>query len=251
MLTVIAALALALPGSDTGSEVLSKMLSKFHTANTVKGTIQFIQTATSNAGTAKVTVLTTLQVSKPNLFFIEQLRQPAAQGTDTLSHFVAVSDGKRMFYTVPPRLLPMTDVGKHSKFYEAAPKSVEEGLNAFCTMLIDRSLPVAMALYNPYEITTFTRRLSNVTMDKEDAELAGKPVFRIKADYTYGVSQGDQGVSALKTPAYIYVDKDYNLVSLLWQDVLGTADQPNTIRSEWTVNLQTNVEVDKELFKVK
>ncbi|MGI8923004.1 MAG: LolA family protein [Fimbriimonadales bacterium] len=251
MLTAIALLALTTSATDTGTEVVSKMLSKFHTANTVKGTIAFVQTASSNSGTAKVTVLTSLAMSKPNLFFIEQLRQPAAQGTDTLSHFVAVSDGTRMSYTVPPRLLPMTDAGKHGKFYEVAPKSVEEGLNAFCTMLIDRSLPIALGLYNPYEITTFTRRLSNVTMDKEDAEISGIPVYRIKADYTYGTAQSDQGVSALKTPAYIYVDKNYNLVSLIWQDLLGTAEQLNTIRSEWTVNLQTNVEVDKELFKVK
>ncbi|MBA3727002.1 MAG: hypothetical protein H0W86_11275 [Armatimonadetes bacterium] len=251
MLTAIALLALTAQAADTGAEVVSKMLSRFHTANTIKGTITFTQTASSSAGTAKVTVLTTLQMSKPNLFFIEQLRQPAVEGTDTLSHFVAVSDGTRMSYTVPPRLLPWTDVGKHSKFYEVAPKSVEEGLNAFCTMLIDRSLPVAMALYNPYEITTFTRRLSNVTMDKDDAEISGTPVYRIKADYTYGAVQGDQGGAALKTPAYIYVDKNYNLVSLLWQDLLGTPEQPNTIKSEWVVKLQTNVEVDKELYKVK
>jgi hypothetical protein len=248
MIAAIIALVLpAAPPQLTGSEIFSKMLTKYYEAKSIRGAIEFTQTA----GTAKVKVLTSVQTSKPNLFFVEQLRDPAVEDPSVLNHFTAVSDGKRMSYTVPKQFLPlMTDSNKSNVFYEPAPAGVDGGLNAFCTSLIDRSLPIALALYNSYEITSFTRRLSNLTMDDERAKLGEKEVYRLKANYAYGV---DSNTGAkLQTPAYITVDKDFNLKRIVWQDMIGTGTgAASSIVSRWTVNLNIDAEPDKSLFKVK
>ncbi len=248
-LLAIAALT-AQTAAPSGSELFSKMLARYHDAKSVRGTITFNQTASGGPGEAKVTILTSVQWSESNLFYLEQTRQPASTDPDTSSHFIAVSDGKRMHYTLPKATLPWTDAssGKHSQFYEAAPKTVAGGLDAFCTFILDRSLPVAVALYNPYEIELTTKKLTNIKADEKEVEIFGKPAYRVSAD----IRKARKNASDIGIPMYLYIDKEYNLLGVVFEENVQAAQGTvYKITSQWIVNLQVNAEVDKSLFVVR
>jgi hypothetical protein len=258
MIALIAAAVLAqAPSTElTGAQVFSKMLARYHEAKSVRGTVTLTQTATSGTTQVKVTVLSTVQVAQPNFFFLEQTRQPKAADPAESSHFLGVSDGKRISYTVPRDLLPATDPtsGKHSQFYEEAPPGIDGAMNAFCRMVLDRSLPIAVALYNPYEIQLITRHLSNLRIEKVDAELPnGKTGYQIAADYVKFIKEGQATRGVPAHPAAILIDKEFNLVWMGWSETIAEPGMAGTykITSEWSVNLAIDGEIDKGLFTVR
>ena len=254
MTAYLASIALIAQGSPapSGSEMFSKMLQKYHEAKSVRGTITFNQTATGGSGEAKVSILTSVQWSEPNLFYLEQTRQPQSNDPETQNHFLAVSDGKRMHYTLPKAFLPWTDAtsGKHSQFYEAAPKTISGALDTFCALILDRSLPISVALYNPYEIELTTKKLSNIKADEKEVEVSGKPAYRISAD----VRKARKNAGDIAMPMYFYIDKDYNLLGVVFEENVSDGPPTNNIykiTSQWVVNLQVNTDVDKSLFVVR
>lgn len=253
MISVLTAAVVLQTPAMSGGELFSKMLGKYHTANSLKGTIAFVQSASG----AKVQILTTLQHQKPNLFYIEQVRQPKSADVDS-NQFMAVSDGKRFAYSVPKNFLPMTDAtsGKHNRLFEPAPASIDEGLNVFCTFLLDRSLAVAIALYNPYEIQRVTTRFTNLKIVSDNAEYEGAPAYKVSADYTVFYAKPEKNQPAVKVPATIIIDKEMNLRYIAWQEVVGAEVQGQrvtaTVNNEWLIKLQVNpTEIEKNLFTVR
>lgn len=250
---IAAAVALQTPAVPSGSELFSKMLKKYSSAKTIRGTITFNQSAQGSMAEAKVAILTSLQASQPNLFFMEQTRTPKSSDPDAGNYFLAVSNGKKMNYTVSKNLLPWTDAtsGKHSQFYEDAPKTMAGALDVFCTMLLDRSLPIGIALYNPFEIERVTKNLANLKTAEKEVDVKGKTAFRIDALLMKRYKSGN-GTVELGQPIYFYIDKDYNFLGMtLEENVADGAGGTYRITSEWVVNLQVDVEVDKSLFVVK
>lgn len=232
------------------SELFNKMLNKYYTAKTIKGTIQFNQTAVETG--TKVTITTSLQAMKPNLFIVEQNRSPQSADPALLNQFLAISDGTNMAYSVPKGALPWTDYssGKHSRFYEKAPKTISEALDAFCTFTLDRSLPLALALYNPYEVERVTKKLSNLQV-LDEVETSGKKAYRIQAAYTFAEAVPEKNIAAIRIPAYIFIDKEYNLVGLVWQETVVDGGVKLILNNQWVVDLQPDAEVDKNQFRVR
>jgi hypothetical protein len=248
---MIAVLAFALfAGPDqapAAPEIFSKMLTKYYEAKSVRGTVLFSQTAMG----AKVDVATTLQKDQPNLFYIEQTRIPKSSDSEAVNYFMAASDGKKMVYTMPAAFLPATGPAGR-RLYETAPPTAEAALNIFCTMLADRSLPIGLSLYNAYEVQLVTDRFSNLRIESADAELGGRPCYKLRIDYTRYFAKPKTGQPAIKIPAYVYIDKDFNLLGLWWEEAVGDkAHEPVVVRSEWKVNLQTNVETNKDLYVIR
>lgn len=248
VLSAVVTLSLQAPTSETqqltAKEIFQEMLSRYHTAKSVSGTVVFEQTATSGTGEKRVTITTRLAVSKPKKFFIEQSRNPR---DDVMPNaFVAVSDGKKMGYTVPKGLLP----GDPPKLFEAVPdySGVSEGLDAFAPLLLDRSFPIAVAFYNEYEMRLLTQELSNLTL-MEDRTVGEQAAWVIKADYTRFRRTANR--PEVKIPIYFYVSKAYDLLGLVYEEGLVDGGVQYTITSRWTVKLQRDVEIPETAFIVR
>lgn len=240
------------------TKVLLSCLQRYHDAKTLSGTIEFIQTARGSSGVTSVTVTTKVQAAKPNLFYIEQSRQPQSQDSGVRNHFWAACNGKQIGYTLPSDALPLVKRGSHDRLYEPAPPTISEGLDIFCTLLVDRSLPVSLALYNAYEVQQFVNRLSNLKLE-EDTKFEGKDVYRIRSDYTYTwvIVRGEK--TPVKIPAYLYIDKEYNFLGMVWEETIqGEVQERPTrisdqvkITNQRIVRIQINSPVDEALFRMR
>jgi hypothetical protein len=219
------------------------MLNSYYSASSIKGTVAFGQ---SSEG-IKVQILTSVQRDAPNLFFLEQTRVPKSDAPEAKNYFVAKCDGKRMGYTLPKGFLPATS-GRSSTFYENAPKTSAEGLDAFAQMLSDRSLPIAIAIYNSYEVKRVTDRLANLKVADGNAEYKGKAVYRVSAEQVRVVKNRPP----IRMPVTIVIDKEFNLLFIGWDEVVANEGASVNVRSEWTVNLQVNpTGLDKNLYTVR
>lgn len=228
----------------TAKEVFQEMLSRYHAAKSVAGTVVFEQTATSSAGEKRVVITTRLAVSKPKKFFIEQARNPR---DDVLSNaFSAVSDGKKLGYTIPKGLLP----GDPPKLYEAVPDyaGVSEGMDAFAPLLLDRSFPIAVAFYNEYEMRLLTQELSSLSL-LEDRTVGEQQAWVIKADYVRFRKTANR--PEIKIPMYFYVSKSYDLLGMVYEEGLVDGGVQYNITSRWTVKLQRDVEIPEATFVLR
>lgn len=248
VLSAVATLSLQAPAGEaqqpTAKEVFQEMLSRYHTAKSASGTVVFEQTATSGTGEKRVAISTRLAVSKPKKFFIEQSRSPR---DDVLPNsFTAVSDGKRLGYTVPKGLLP----GDPPRLYEAVPEyaGVSEGMDAFAPLLLDRSFPIAVAFYNEYEMRLLTQEISSLTL-LEDRTVAGEPAWVIKAEYVR--FRRTESRPEVKIPIYFYVSKSYDLLGMVYEEGLMDGGVQYNITSRWTVRLQRDVEIPESTFTVR
>ncbi|MCH8275295.1 MAG: DUF2092 domain-containing protein [Armatimonadetes bacterium] len=228
--------------APSGGKIFSQMLARYHQANSILGTVEFVQSAVGPGLNTKTTTLTTVQMKKPNLFYIEQLRD---RGEDT--HFVAVCDGKQMAYTSPKKWLIM---GERQKYvYEPAPAEINGGLDAFCTIILDRSLPVGLALYNRFEVNQFVKRVKRVRIVGETA-VDGVPAWRLRADYIYTVANPRTRLPEIVVAAYITISKEYDLLGVSWEQIMVADKKQHKVTTVWKVRLQVDVPVDQKLFVV-
>lgn len=228
----------------TAKEVFQEMLSRYHAAKSVSGTVVFEQTATSGSGEKRVVITTRLAVSKPKKFFIEQSRSPR---DDVMPNsFAAVSDGKKLGYTVPKGLLP----GDPPKLYEAVPdySGVSEGMDAFAPLLLDRSFPIAVAFYNEYEMRLLTQEVTSLTL-LEDRTVGEQQAWVIKGDYIRFRRTATR--PEIKIPIYFYVSKSYDLLGVVYEEGLMDGGVQYNITSRWKVNFERDVEIPESTFTVR
>lgn len=228
----------------TAKEVFQEMLTRYHAAKSVSGTVVFEQAATSGSGEKRVVITTRLAVSKPKKFFIEQSRSPR---DDVMPNsFAAVSDGKKLGYTVPKGLLP----GDPPKLYEAVPdySGVSEGMDAFASLLLDRSFPIAVAFYNEYEMRLLTQEVASLTL-LEDRTVGEQQAWVIKGDYIRFRRTANR--PEVKIPIYFYVSKSYDLLGVVYEEGLMDGGVQYNITSRWTVRLQRDVEIPESTFTVR
>jgi len=240
----------------TAQDAFDKMIAVYRDAKSIKGTITFSQTAYSQSTLdtieARMQVKTVVQREQPNLFFLEQKRDPFNEAN--LNYFSAVCDGKKMSYTMDKRLLPFvgSKPGESIPLYENAPKSAAEGLDAFCTLLAERSLPVALAMGNSYEVKRAVRPLSNFRLDPSGEKLSGEKTYRILA--AFDVNAGWRGAMSVKIPAVIVIGDDFNLRSLSTTESMmpGGTSRVQSIKTEWVVDLVLNpTSLDASKYKVR
>lgn len=247
MIIALAALVVTPIQTDAAS-IVSKMLGKYHTAETVSGKVVFTQTAPG----ARVVITSDIYVQKPNMFSILQTRQPAA--SNALNQFLAVGDGKRIGYPAPPGSGTFL-AESPDRFFEAAGPTLESGLQAFSGMLLDRSLPVAVGLYSPTEIHLTIARLRS--LKASEVELADGKGWRI--DFQMVVRDAIPADPSRNIPAVpesringvMTISKDHDLRGLAWHEKLGGAGQEVEIRSEWQVTLDVGKPIPAGTFRVR
>jgi hypothetical protein len=236
-------LALCLFSDTQGAQIFSQMLNKYYQATTLKGTIEWVQTATSPSLTTKATTITTVVMKRPNLFYLEQRRD---RGEERL--FRAACDGKQMAYSTPKKWRDLP--GAKPFVYEPAPQDIKGALDAFAPLLLDLSLPVSVALYNPYEVQQFVSRVKNVTVIGETLS-SGAPGWKLKLDYVYSFASPTANRPEVVIPVYVEISKNYDLLSLSWQQILQESpERKYTVTDSWRVHLEVNVPVDEKTFVI-
>lgn len=243
-----AALILSPVQAPTATEAVTKMLTKYHNAQTISGRVTFTQQA---AG-AKVIITSDVYSKKPNMLFIQQVRTPASQGG--ANNVVAMSDGKRLGYPAPPGSGTFL---QHSpdRFFEPAGADLEANYKAFTAMLIDRSLPVAVALYSPSEIYATIGRLRDLKLS--EATLGEQTIYRIDFQLVVGnalpadPARGLPVVPEARVKGVMTVSKAFDLLGLAWKEVVGTKEQQVEVLSEWVVALEVDKPIDANVFKVR
>jgi len=233
---------------QTAKAVFEQMLSKYKDAKTVAGRVVFEQTARSASGEKKVAIATTLAVSKPKKFAIQQTRTPADTSGTLSNSFWAVSDGTKMGYSIPKGLLP----GDPPKMYEAVPDfaGVSEGLDAFAPLLLDRSFPIAVAFYNEYEMRLLLQEVVAFKFSQEkEVEYAGKRAWAIEAQYIR--FRAKNGRPEVRIPIYFYISKDYDLLGMEYAENLMDGQVTYRLESRWTAQLERDAEIPQETFVVK
>jgi hypothetical protein len=248
MIVLAAALILAPSQAPTATDAVTKMLTKYHNAQTVSGKVTFTQQAAS----ARVVITSDLYSKKPNLLFIQQVRSPASQGG--ANNVVAMSDGKRLGYPAPPGSGTFL---QHSpdRFFEPAGADLESNYKAFTSMLIDRSLPVAVALYSPSEIYATIGRLRDLKLS--EATLGEQTIYRIDFQMVVGnalpadPARGLPAVPEARVNGVMTVSKAFDLLGLAWKETVGTKEQQVDVLSEWVVSLEVDKPIDANVFKVR
>ncbi len=238
----------AAPQQETAKAVFEQMLAKYHEAKTVAGKVVFEQTARSASGEKKVAIATTLFISKPKKFSLQQTRTPADTSGTLSNSFWAISDGKKMGYSIPKGLLP----GDPPKMYEAVPDyaGVSEGLDAFAPLLLDRSFPIAVAFYNEYEMRLLLQEVVNFKFgEPKEMEFAGKPAWVIEAQYIR--FRAKDGRPEIRIPIYFYISKDYDLLGMEYEENLMDGQVTYRLESKWTAQLERDVEIPDTTFIVK
>lgn len=248
MIVLAAALILAPAQAPTAKEAVTKMLTKYHNAQTISGKVTFTQSA---AG-AKVVITSDLYAKKPNMLFVQQIRTPASQGG--ANNVVAMSDGKKVGYPAPPGSGTFL---AHSpdRFFEPAKPDLEGNFSMFSGMLIDRSLPVAIGLYSPTEVAVTVGRLRDLKLS--EAMLGERAIYRIDFQLVVGnalpadPSRGLPARPEARVNGVLTVSKEFDLLGLAWREKVGTKEQQVDVLSEWVADLQVDKPIDANVFKVR
>jgi len=243
-----AALILAPVQAPTATEAVTKMLSKYHTAQTITGKVTFTQSA---AG-AKVVITSDLYSKKPNMMFVQQVRTPASQGG--ANNFVAMSDGKKLGYPAPAGSATFL-TSSPERFFEPAGADLEKNFSAFSSMLIDRSLGVAIGLYSPNEIYMTVGRLRDFKLS--EVAHGERAIYRI--DFQMVVANALPADPARGFPAkpearvngVMSVSKEFDLLGVAWRETVGTKEQQVEVLSEWVIDLQVDKPIDPNVFRVR
>lgn len=248
MILLAAALVLAPVQAPSASETVTKMLAKYHNAQTISGRVTFTQSA---AG-ASVVITSDIYAKKPNLLFIQQIRTPASQGG--ANNVVAMSDGKKLGYPAPPGSGTFL---QHSpdRFFEIAEADLEGNLAAFSGMLIDRSFPIAIGLYAPNEVYYTIGRLRDLKLS--EATLREQTIYRI--DFQMVVSDALPAEPMRGLPAkpegriagVMTISKNHDLLGLAWREKVGTKEQQVEVLSEWVSTFEVDKPIDPNVFRVR
>jgi hypothetical protein len=243
-----AALILAPAQAPTASEAVTKMLTKYHNAQSISGRVTFTQSA---AG-ARVVISTDLFSRKPNMLFVQQIRTPASQGG--ANNVVAMSDGKKVGYPAPAGAGTFLSESPQ-RFFEPAKPDLEGNFSMFSGMLIDRSLPVAIGLYSPNEVAVTIGRLRDLKLS--EIALGEKTIYRIDFQLVIGnalpadPSRGLPARPEARVAGVMTVSKEFDLLGLAWKETVGTKEQQVEILSEWVADLQVDKSIDQNVFKVR
>ena len=246
MIVLTAALLLAPVQLPTASETVSKMLTKYHEAQTITGKVTFSQ----SAGNVKVVITSDILTKKPNLFSIQQTRTPASQGG--ANSFLAVGDGKKIGYPAPAgsaTFLSQTP----ERFFEAAKSDLEGNFKAFNGMLLDRSLGVAIGLYSPEEIYLTIGRLRDLKIS--EVAVGETSVYRIDFQLVVAnalpASDGFPARPEVKIPGVMTISKNHDFLGMAWREKVGNKEQAVEVLSEWTAALEVGKPIDPSVFRVR
>ncbi|MBI5706189.1 MAG: hypothetical protein HZC36_04280 [Armatimonadetes bacterium] len=222
--------------APSASELISKMIAKYNSAKTLKGTIVLRQgTATESA-----TLTTQIQYEHPAKLYIRQQKDYGDRKV-----WLVTSDGKHFSYPAPQV------IGQDSKRL-AEPINLASGkvlgLRDIYSGVVggigDRSAPLDIAISRTEDLQYlrgqwYTVRVDGVTKvrDVEAYSISGQWKEYGDADHPSGRFQ-------------MLIGKEGDLMRYVIEQTLDLGGQRFNVTSLWEVDLKVNVEVDQKLFKL-
>lgn len=253
MTLFLAAVALLGNPTFTGAELWEKTLAKYRGVQSLRGTIEFVQTGTAGDLHGQSVIVTEVAAKRPNRFMLRQTKR-----TGQPMVFMATCDGKQMAFTAPLDWQAKSPIAR--VIYAAAPETIEGALDSFAPLLLDRQLPVALALYNSEDVKLFSRAIRNPTIAEEFVE-RGRTVYRLEAEFAFsrfGPADPSKrtGVDAW-IPLDLFVSKDGDLLGMEYRESLSFRDARTGLNitlhvvNRWNVDLQINAEVEDSMFVIR
>lgn len=232
MTTLLLAAALA-SQQPTGAQIVSECLAYYHGKANFGGTIT--STFTVNGKTGHI--VTRVQASNPNLFFIEQ------KSDLTPEVYRAVSDGKRFGYPVPLHDRP--PVTEPIEQNNGILMDVDTMYGIVAPYLPDRSIPLDIVVNRPRDLEAVSQMLSNFKYQGNTGENGEDRVVTCRAKHA--------PTSPTLLDGSFVIGPNGELKRLVLTERLRVDDQVKNITFTWDVNVWVNkIELLKpELFDLK
>lgn len=232
------ALGLVMMGqAETPAALVSKMLARYSSAQTLVGTIVFVQSA---AG-ASVTTTTHVQYEKPSKLYVRQVRASSDPAESSIT-----CDGARFSYDVPKdvaatpgqRLIETVEQG-------GVRLDVKEIYAASGRSLIDRSAPLDIAISRLEDLKFLRNQWATV-------ESLGKTEQDGEVRQMVGGQWREYGTAAVSGRYTMWIGPQGDLRQYEVRERLAVRDQAATeVVSSWQVKLTVNGKPDPALFTLK
>lgn len=238
MLAAVAALVIVTQGQNSGSALVSKMLSKYYGAKSMTGTIDY----TATDGQGKAGVKTVFQYQTPGLLYIKQ--EKWGKSTQT---WLVTSNGKHFSYNTPDtvdysttdkRLVEPLQQGSvlydYKKVYDIAAAH----------SLGDRSMPLDVAIGEKEDLKHLSLMWVSAT-DVGMMKVNNQDVHRISGPWRPYGNANPEGQYEID------VTEDGTLVRYIIQRpyTMPNGDKIN-ITETWDADLKINGTPDPALFKL-
>lgn len=222
--------------APSAADLISKMIAKYNSAKTLKGTIVLRQGTATESGT----LTTQFQFEMPSKLYIRQQKDFGDRKT-----WLITSDGKHFSYPAPEVF------GTDSKRL-AEPINLASGkvmgirdiYSAIVGSIGDRSAPLDIAISRTEDLQYlrgqwYTVRLDGITKVRESE------AYSIIGQWKeYGDAVNPSGRFQM------VIGKDGDLMRYAVEQTLEISGQRINVTSVWDVDLKVNVEVDQKLFKL-
>jgi hypothetical protein len=222
--------------SPTPAEVVSRMLARYAAANTLTGTIRFVQSAQGSS----LQIDTRIQYDRAAAkLYIRQVR--AGPSADS---WLVVSDGRIFTYDTPVGF----DDPRGKRLYERLDQGGGVvldlgGVYAASTLSLgDRSLPLDVAIGRIEHLRFRRNQWVNLTFGPSPAE----GVRVVRGDWR------EYGEAPVSGTFEMWIDADGDLVRYVQRDSITVQQPPQTLMvvSDWTVNLTVGGAPDPALFVI-
>lgn len=245
---VVAAIALVSAGGSktpqngvqttSASDLISKMLAHYTSAQTVVGRIEMTQEAKG----VVVTTDTELQFQRPNLIYLRQTEHSSHGRT-----FLLTSDGKTFSYDRPPSPYPLGPA-RYTEYTRTQYKVLDLGEMYTATLesIVDPNHMLNIAIGRKGDLEKFAAQLSSF-------HIAGSQ--KIGDDLVYEIV-GKYALTYNATPSAdfdMYVTADGDFKKFAVRQVYGVPNHPEMapipVTTTWVSTLQVGAKPDPSLFK--
>ncbi len=236
MLTLgIAALALSQQAPSAAS-IVSKMIARYHEADSMTGTIAMQQ----GLGTQTVSATTVLQYERPNKLYIKQ----TFKGEETREVLITC-DGRYFSYNTPENLPGSENLKRLVEAVSTQFGTLDLGgvYAASSKALLDRSVPLDLAISRKEDLTYRRNQWATLSYVGKTT-LQKESVHRITGRYRpYG--------EADVTGTYeMYINEAGDLRRYTLTTQIQDSGRLMTVMGSWDVNLAVNGKPDASLFRL-
>lgn len=224
----------------SGGQILSNCLARYYMRASLGGTIQ----SQFEAGNNKVVVTTKIQLSNPNLFYLEQRTK------DSKGAFRIISDGEYFAYPVGTGWGDRTD-------YRPVTEPIEQRNGEFLTVealygvvadrLPDRSIPLDIIMNRERDLKAVSASMKDIKYHST-TQLNGEEVDVVSCKIRRGINTG------YTIDGAFYINKQGDLRKLDTAERTVDDNKREVIfRMSWSANIWVNDKdkIDKALFDLR
>ena len=268
MITAVIAVAALLQGQgqSKAGALVTKMLARYYSANTVSGSMTYEQSAVDPSQNQKFTIhgSTKVQIERPNKIFVVQNSDLPGAGNGRI-----ISNGQRFLYNVPQDTRELTrTLGNDSQLnsqliedvvqfdYNSQTKNILDVAQIYTVgsagLPLHPAAPLDIAISRHDALKAFSDQLASVS-DQGNTTINGKSAHIVTGDWRQYVDAPVSGTYQLA------ITDDGDLLQYVLNEKVDPAGadanggvvrmtQPINVTTIWNVDLTVNGQVDEKLF---